>query len=628
MRRRRRAPNLFGLAFVAAIALAPVTDLAQTPESGTVASSDSDLLQPSLKGNPATPPRFRPAGQATPPAADESPPPGKFTAPTRIGATPIYGSPGGFGAGDTGFDSSNTPHNKRKKKKPLQTPPPGVAVTPQPETTFAPVPTFSAAAPSTPPAPTTPPPPEVYPRRASTRIGAVLPPPPIEPPVSNPPAEVYPLSAANRPGAVLPVPPLEYFDYSAVPDYSATPQPPTLPQPNTFLPGTLPQRPLPIAATDPYAALGIRAGSFLLLPSLNLSAGYNTNPERVSGGPGSSYFVVAPELKVQSDWERHSLTADIAGTYTEYGENLVPSLNVPYLNAKVDGRIDVTRDTQIILEQRYLINTDNPGSPNLQAQLAQLPINYDIGETIGVAQQINRLSFSLRGTFDSATYDNSLLTNGQVSSNADRNFDQYAGILRVGYEIDPGLKPFVEVQEDQRIHQQEFDRNGLQRDSVGTSAEVGTDVDLFGSLTGEMAVGYVERDYQDPTLPNVNGPIANGTLIWQATPLTTAKLTAASQVYETIVDGASGEFSHDVNLEVDHAFRAWLIGAVKAGYGTDNYVGSTINDTRYFVSAALTYIFTRELQVRAEVRQDWQTSATSYMAYTSTTFLLGMRLQR
>ena len=164
----------------------------------------------------------------------------------------------------------------------------------------------------------------------------------------------------------------------------------------------------------------------------------------------------------------------------------------------------------------------------------------------------------------------------------------------VGYEIDPGMKPFLEVQEDQRIHDEEFDRNGLQRDSTGTSVKVGSVVDLFGTLTGEMAIGYLERRYQDPTLPNITGPIADGTLIWQATALTTAKLTAASQVYETTVDNASGDFTHDFNLEVDHAFRTWLIGILKLGYGTDEYAGSGLTDNRYFVSIGATYKFNRE----------------------------------
>ncbi len=611
MTRRRCALHVTGIALAAAIGSSPVPSLAQMASSGT------DLLQPSLDGNPSTPPRFRKPGEAAPPSGNRSPPLGTFTATSRLGVTPVYGSPAAFGAGDTGFDSMNTP----RRKKLAQNPSSGSGAAPQPETTFAPVPKYTFRAAAKPAALKKPPAPAIYPKRAATRTGAVLPPPPEPSPLSNPPAEVHPLKAANRPGAVLPIPPPEYFDYSA-----STP-PPTVPQPNTLTPGTVPQRLLPIASGDPYAALGIRAGSFLLLPSLDLTAGYNTNPERVTSAGGAPFFIEAPELQVRSDWERHSLTADISGSYTEYGANLVPSLNVPYVNSKIDGRIDVSRDTQVIAEGRYLVATDNPGSPNLPAGLAQLPVNTDVGGTLGVIQTFNRLSVSLKGTADRAVYDNSLLTNGELASNADRNFDQYAGILRVGYELDPGLKPFVELEGDQRIHDLQFDRSDLQRGSVGASGKVGAAVDLFGSLTGEMAVGYVERTYQDPTLPNVSGVIADGALLWQATALTSAKLTAVSQVYETVIAGASGELSRDVNLQIDHAFRYWLIGTLKGGYGNDNYVG-VFTDNRYFVSVGLTYKLSREIQLRTELRQDWLTTAEPGFTYTATTALLGLRLQR
>ncbi len=635
LRRCCRAPIIIGVAFAAAIGLSPLPSLAQTPAptpapllapppTPNAGPLGGNLLQPSLEGNPNTPPRFRRLGQAQPPSGDEPPPPNKFTTPSRIGATPIYGSPNGSGAGDTGFDSLNTPRKKRKKAAlaPPPIPAAGSVVPARPDTTFAPVPTFNAAAPAAPPPPAKPPPPDIYPKRAATRPGATVPPPPDELPVSNPPPEVHPLAAANRPGAIVPIPAPELFDYAA------NPPPPTLQQASTFPLGTLPQRPLPLAGGDPYAALGIRAGSFLLLPSLDLSGGYITNPERVPGGTGSAYAVAAPELRVSSDWERHSLTADIAGSYTQYAEDLIPSLNVPYLNSKIDGRIDVTRDTQLNLEARAIINTDNPGSPNLQAQLAKLPVNFDVGDTIGVAQQFNRLSVSFKGTFDRATYDNSQLTDGTTSNNGDRNFDQYAGITRIGYEIDPGIRPFVEIEADERIHDEQYDRNGLQRDSVGVSALAGSAVDLFGTLTGEMAVGYVDRNYQDPTLPNVTGVIANGALIWQPTGLTTAKLGATSQVYETVLDGASGELSRDVTLEVDHAFRTWLIGVARGGYGNDDYVGIPLTDNRWFASIGIIYKFTRELQMSATVRQDWQVATEPGFTYNATTFLLGMRLQR
>ena len=275
-RRRPRAGGGDRIVTVAGLAQTPGPPLGSTASSGNGTNSGSDLLQPTLEGNPATPPRFRRPGAAVPLAGDQPPPPDKF-APTRIGATPIYGSPNGFGAGDTGYDSLNTPRSRKKKKTP-QTPAPGALVPQAPQTTFTPVPTFNPAAPNIPPAQTKPPAPDIYPKRAALRPGATLPPPPDELPVTNPPAEVHPLAAANRPGSTPPIPPLEYYNYSV--------SSPTLPQPNTFALGALPQRLLPILAEkDPYAALGIRAGSFLLFPTLDLSAGYSTNPERATGEP-------------------------------------------------------------------------------------------------------------------------------------------------------------------------------------------------------------------------------------------------------------------------------------------------------------------------------------------------------
>jgi len=164
--------------------------------------------------------------------------------------------------------------------------------------------------------------------RAALRVGATLPPPPPplqEEPVNNPPPEFHPLAAANRPGSTLPAPGPQFYTYevaSYLPDFLNNPPPPNLQPPNTFALGQRPQRLLPILAEpDPYAALGIRAGSFILLPWLDFSGAASTNPERTPGGPPAAYVVAAPELIVRSDWERHSLTADIAGSWTQYSHD-------------------------------------------------------------------------------------------------------------------------------------------------------------------------------------------------------------------------------------------------------------------------------------------------------------------
>src|SRR6185312_3532069 len=75
----------------------------------------------------------------------------------------------------------------------------------------------------------------------------------------------------------------------------------------------------PRGEDDPYAPVGIREGSFLWYPGIEVSAGYDTNPLRRTEKTPSDFFVVAPDLKVKSEWLRHSLSAELRGSYTTYG---------------------------------------------------------------------------------------------------------------------------------------------------------------------------------------------------------------------------------------------------------------------------------------------------------------------
>ena len=89
----------------------------------------------------------------------------------------------------------------------------------------------------------------------------------------------------------------------------------------------------------------------------------------------------------------------------------------------------------------------------------------------------------------------------------------------------------------------------------------------------------------------------------------------------------SGILYRDVGLQVDHAFRQWLIGTVKFGFGLDDYVGSSREDKRYSAGVGLTYKVNRMVQIKGEARRDWLRSNTSGNDYTADVFLLGVRLQ-
>jgi hypothetical protein len=387
-----------------------------------------------------------------------------------------------------------------------------------------------------------------------------------------------------------------------------------------------PRRPTPPSTQDAFEPLGLRIGTFLVKPSIEVTRGHDTNPARLPGGKSSGFTVVEPALQARSQWSSHELGFNLRGSYSKYDS--LPSSDRPLLDLKSNARIDVTRNTILNTEARYFLSTDYPGSPNLTADLAKLPIYTTYGATAGLTQRFNRLELTGKGSYDRTTWRDSELTDGTTSSNHDRDYTQYGAQARASYELTPGVKPFVEAATDLRQHDLTIDRNGFRRDSAGYSAKVGTTFELTRLLTGEMAFGYLLRRYDDPALQDLRGFTVDGSLVWAASGLTTATLTASTRGEEVVVAGVSGALRRDVGLQVDHAFRRWLTGTLKLGYGYDEYVGNGRNDSRVSLGAAITYKLNREFWLKGEYRYDRLRSNAANVDYDANVFLIGLKAQR
>jgi hypothetical protein len=490
-------------------------------------------------------------------------------APSRIGQTPTYGLPAANGASDSGFDSLN-----RTRKKP-----------------------------------------QLYPGQPKPKAPAGPgSPPPTEPPV-------------NAAG---------YLRLSIAPSEFAnkTPLPPAMA--GTVV-GQPPRKRLKVD-DDPFGAIGDYAGGFLIKSAVEVSGGYDTNPGRTNVPKGLPFWVVAPEFLAVSDWERHALVADLRGSFTGYGNSLPPTIDGavsssptdvsrPSFLGHVDGRLDVTEDTHLTAQARLLVSTDNPGSPNVQAGLLRYPIYTTFGGTFGVDQNFNRLEISAGGTVDRTVYQNSVLTDGSISSNDDRNFNQYGGVGRVSYEVSPAVKPFVEVEGDTRVHDLQFDSSGFQRDSNGGYAKVGTSFEFTRLLTGEISIGYAARSYVDPRLSQLAGLLTAASLTWTATPLTTAKFFSTTSIDETTLPGTSGVLTRLYTFEVDHDFRRWLTAIGKFTYGTMDYQGDNRSDQIYTIEGDVVYKMTRNLWIKGTLRRDILDSNLVGAGSASTVAMLGVRLQ-
>lgn len=377
---------------------------------------------------------------------------------------------------------------------------------------------------------------------------------------------------------------------------------------------------------DPFGPVGVHAGAFLLKPSIEISQGYDDNPFRVQNGPGSAFTVLKSQLSGKSEWSRHELSFDLRGSYTTF-EN-VDHNDRPDASALVRERIDVAKDLRFELEQRAALSTQSAGTPDAVTGAKRPPLIYTLGTSAGVVKQFNRLEVGLYGSAERTIYENADLLSGGTLDLSDSTYNDYTVRLRGGYEITPGIKPFVEAAVDTRVFDHEIDSFGIRQGSDGYRMEAGIAFDRPEIIKGQLGLGVIGRNYDDPTLPNISGLLVDSSLVWKASALTTVSLNVNTSIGESTTTGAAGIFTREGKLTVDHSFRRWLIGSLFASYGQDQYRGTDRVDERTSYGAALTYSLNRALALRGEIRRDQLNSNVPGQDYTANVALLGLRLQR
>jgi len=404
----------------------------------------------------------------------------------------------------------------------------------------------------------------------------------------------------------------------------------TDPGPTVAVIPTLPRPLRPKPDLTPFDPVGIGVGSLRLYPYVETDTGYDTNPNLLGSDVVPSAFAHAETgMKVQSDWSQHSLTADLRGGYYDYFN--FPAANRPELAGTVTGRVDVTRQTQINSQTTFSLTTEQPGSPTLAIPnavfITSRPLYASVGQTLGVTQQFNRLSVSLNSAFARYMFGNATESNGTTLQLAENDYNTYSLAGRIGYELTPGLIPYLQITGDRNQYDSTSDISGFDRTSNGIHAKIGTTYEATRLITGELAVGYEERVYADPRLPNINAPTIDASLIYTATPLTTVTFTASTDIVETTLAGASGAISHVLSLKISHDLLRNLTIAGTGTFQVDNYVGQPDSDNYYTGEFDVDYHMTRSILITGSYKYQRYISSFGFTNYTDQVFMAGLKFQ-
>ncbi|MCA3243714.1 MAG: outer membrane beta-barrel protein [Alphaproteobacteria bacterium] len=320
------------------------------------------------------------------------------------------------------------------------------------------------------------------------------------------------------------------------------------------------------------APLGVRAGSFLVIPKVDVEGTYDDNLYATKNNEvDDTYVTVRPEVAVKSNWSRHALNAVANVEVKRYLDK--DSEDVENYKVALDGRADVLRDTFVGGGIGYERKHEDRGDPNSVASAVE-PTEYDVMTArAGAFRGLGKANLRFDSEYRNLEYKNGRTASNAVVLNSRRDRTEYEQALRVGYKFTPSTEAFVKGTIDTRAYDFKGNAGSRNRSNHGQTYVAGLNFDLTGKTKGEVFVGTTERNYVDPGFKDIDEATWGGNVTYNFSDLTTLKAGITRGIEETTQGASSGFVATDYVVGVEHALRRNVLLNGKVGYSQNEYQG-------------------------------------------------------
>lgn len=388
------------------------------------------------------------------------------------------------------------------------------------------------------------------------------------------------------------------------------------------------RRPARFAKIEPYEPVGVRIGTFVLFPELELGATAFSNVLRsATVKSGDMAFDTRPSLRLVSNWAVHAVELQARGTASFHNE--FPSEDDRDYALDARGRLDLSRRTNIEARLGREATQESRGTVNSRAGASGGTDITTDRAAVALNHRFNRLTVQLRGAVTETDYAPIRDETGATISNRDRDLRRQETAVRASWEFKPSLSVFGEAGTDHRDHFAANPADGIRRDSSGERYRAGVS---FGTtsetLRGEVAIGTARQRFDDRRLRDVDGIVVDANLAWRVNGLTSVLLTAASDVGETTLAGSGGSLTRSAGVEVRHAFRRHLIGTAGARLSRSDYEGVELAEQEFQTNLGLEYFLNREVTVFGRYTHVDFSSSAPVSDYTADEVRVGVRVRR
>ncbi len=353
-----------------------------------------------------------------------------------------------------------------------------------------------------------------------------------------------------------------------------------------------------------FETVGIRAGTFIIRPLVSESFGFESNVLGTSHPRGSTLLQTDASLDAASDNSHGTVNTGLSVSDSRY-LNLA-SQSFTNWSARLGGTYNLDRDTvSVLVVHQNLAQTQRDlDVPQLDAPL---PFTIDTAR-VNYQAIFNRLSLTPNLQVERYSFDSGFSGN-TIYDQTYRNRIVVTPGITAAYEFATRRSVVLIV----RNATASFSSGTLfspKRNFNDTSILGGLDYDLDGVVRVRALIGFETRSFSSRVYQTIQAPIAEVSLIYIPTGLTTLTSTITRRIQDSSDESTAAATTLAANVRVDHELRRNILLTAGVGVSRNDYdIGGS--QSLYTANAGATYLLNRYASVGATYDVSARSGATT-----------------
>ena len=360
-----------------------------------------------------------------------------------------------------------------------------------------------------------------------------------------------------------------------------------------------------------YEPRGVPLGGFLLSPELDAGI---VAVDNLYASPGKAAAdiaaAVSPGFALTSQWSRNLLAVTGSATYTHYLSATTEDSDL--YRTRVRGRYDISPELAVSAYGDYHQDQVSRTQPGSILGLAR-PLSYTVLSGGGrLTWTNNRLRVAIKGDYRRVNYDNLVFNSGLVQSPLGLN--RHEGIITgtAEYALTSAVSLLVQASTNRTAYTlSDGQVPGPDRSSKKHELLFGTSFEFTDFLRGELALGYIDQQFDSAVDKNYKGFGGRLKLQLFATQLTTAEFDLSRTLNEADNPLDSNYVMTSATLKLNHELFRNVVLSPSVTVSQNSFQQIGLGESQLRATFNATWLLDRSLSLRAQYQHvfSWSNSS-------------------